>query len=67
MRMAVITAKVVLEQKKGHRIRNLVLEGPQFCTLCWCRPSKDPNWGDIPPHTDRTSALEPYHSVLVLL
>lgn len=55
MRMAVITAKVVLEQKKGHRIRNSVLEAPQFCTLHWCRATG-------PTPAARTQTLGRYSS-----
>lgn len=71
MRVAVITAEVVLEQKKGQRVRNPASglpspahgagAGPQVPVL---QEGPQPQGGVAP---GRTRAPQPYHSVLVLL
>lgn len=71
MRVAVITAEVVLEQKKGQRVRNPASglpspahgagAGPQVPIL---QEGPQPRGGVAP---GRTRAPQPYHSVLVLL
>lgn len=52
MRVAVITAKVVLEQEKGQSVRNPVLKAPRPCPRGWCRPT-GPTPGEVSLQTGR--------------